>query len=91
MLTPWANCTAREPPIYGLNPQDHVQVCAPGSSSRRDCNNPHTGKKDFGLGVQTGSAAPEFALRRASDPSSTVSLSELLKEKAVLVQFGAYT
>ena len=33
---------------------DHVDVCAPGSATRRNCSNPATGYVDYGLGVQTG-------------------------------------
>ena len=93
MLSPWASCTARSPPVYGLTPQDHVDVCAPHSTmGRRPCDNPATGRHDFGLGVSTGSDAPEFALPSMQQPADLVRLSALLQEKDfVMLQFGAYT
>ena len=90
--TPWSRCTARAPPLYDLSPKDHVQVCAPGSSTRPPCHNNATGHKDFGLGVQTGAVAPEFTLPLTADPSKSISLSDLLESSPyVLLQFGAYT
>ena len=91
-IVPWSHCTARSPPEYGLSPSDHVQVCAPGSKVRPPCDNPKTGRRDLGLGVQTGGLAPDFALARTDAPSVVVRLHELLaQKKMVLVQFGAYT
>ena len=92
MLNPWSHCTAREPPDYELTPTDHVQVCVDGSVVRPPCDNPETGRKDRGLGVVTGSVAPEFVLARVDAPDEYVRLADLVaKKKAVLIQFGAYT
>ena len=46
----------------------------------------------MGLGVTTGSIAPDFALAQVDKPD-VVHLRELLKAKSkgVLLQFGAYT
>ena len=58
----------------------------------RSCDNPATGKKDWGLGVQTGDIAPKFSLPSTRDPNVIVSLDDLLDEAPyVLLQFGAYT
>ena len=93
MQDPWASCTSRVPPLYGLSPSDHVHVCAPGSATRPPCDNPATGRRDLGLGVQTGAQAPDFALARTSDPATKVSLWRdlLTRKRAVIVQTGAYT
>ena len=74
-----------------MSPKDHVQVCAPGSTVRPPCDNPITGRKDFGLGVQTGSVAPDFALSRTDAPGMVRLSSLLAKGKLVFLQFGAYT
>ena len=75
-----------------MSVHDHVEVCAPGSASRPPCDNPATGRRDLGLGVTTGSIAPDFALAQVDKPD-VVHLRELLKAKSkgVLLQFGAYT
>jgi hypothetical protein len=89
---PWPSCTSRRPPEYGLTPTDHVMVCAPNSTERRPCDNPQTGRKDYGLGVQTGGLAPDFALQSTRNSSVIVRLRSLLEQKDfVLLQFGAYT
>ena len=91
-MVPWPGCTMRSPPEYGANTKDHVDVCAPGSKVRPPCDNPSTGHKDLGLGVQTGSIAPDFALSRVDMPRVVVHLRELLgQKKKVMIQFGAYT
>ena len=92
-MVPWPGCEARAPPTYGLSVDDHVNVCAPGSATRPPCFNPETGRHDFGLGVQTGSVAPDFALAEVDAPDVVVHLRDLLKRKrqGVLLQFGAYT
>ena len=91
-MPPWPSCTSRQPPEYGLSPSDHVIVCAPNSTVRRPCDNPATGRKDWGLGVQTGSLAPDFELPSTKNASVLVRLRSLLEKKDwVLLQFGAYT
>ena len=90
---PWPHCTERVPPKYGLTPQDYVWLCQPDPKLHQPCFNPATGKKDIGLGVQTGDVAPDFFLQRMKDPSTTIHLwRDLLTQKsAVLLQFGSYT
>ena len=46
---------------------------------------------DIALQVNSGDATPDFSLARANETGTRIRLSDLLSEKAVVLQFGAYT